>query len=46
VGWGEIIRAVDELIEHGTFNGFAEAAPHGELNAFFRDDSQRRSEAR
>ena len=37
VAWGEFIRAAKELAEHGTFNGFAEAAPHAELNQFFKD---------
>lgn len=40
--WGGFQRAARELALHGTFEGFAEAAPHGELNAFFRTDSQRR----
>jgi 2-methylisocitrate lyase-like PEP mutase family enzyme len=26
----------------GTFNGFAEATPHAELNGFFRDDAKQR----
>ena len=33
--WGGFIRAAKELVENGTFNGFADAAPHGELNEFF-----------
>jgi 2-methylisocitrate lyase-like PEP mutase family enzyme len=33
--WGGFIKAAKELAEHGTFDGFEEAAPHGELNRFF-----------
>ncbi len=44
VAWGEFMRAAEELIGHGTFGGFAHAAPHGELNELFRVDEQRRRE--
>jgi 2-methylisocitrate lyase-like PEP mutase family enzyme len=33
--WGGFIRAAKELAEKGTFDGLANAAPHGELNEFF-----------
>lgn len=33
--WGGFIRAASELAERGTFGGFADAAPHGELQEFF-----------
>jgi 2-methylisocitrate lyase-like PEP mutase family enzyme len=33
--WGGFIRAAKELAEAGTFDGFAGAAPHGELQGFF-----------
>jgi len=36
--WGGFIRAATELAEHGTFEALADAAPHGTLNAFFRDN--------
>ena len=36
VAFGAFIRAAKELAAHGTFGGFKEAAPHGELNDFFR----------
>jgi 2-methylisocitrate lyase-like PEP mutase family enzyme len=36
--WGGFMRAAGELARHGTFDGFAGAAPHGELNEFFRAD--------
>jgi len=39
--WGGTIRAAKQLAE-GTFAGFADAAPHPELNGFFRDDFARR----
>ena len=34
--WGGFIRAARTLAEQGRFDGFAEAAPGNELNAFFR----------
>lgn len=39
--WGGFMRAADELATNGRFNGFAEATPHAELQAFFRDDAAR-----
>src|SRR6266513_5226117 len=33
--WGGFIRAAKELAESGRFDGFAGAAPHGELQPFF-----------
>jgi len=33
--WGGFRQAAQELAEQGTFGGFAEAMPHGELNKFF-----------
>lgn len=36
VAYGAFIRAAQELMKDGTFNGFKDAAPHGELNDFFR----------
>jgi 2-methylisocitrate lyase-like PEP mutase family enzyme len=35
--WGGFITAAKELAEKGTFGGFTGAAPHGELNKFFRE---------
>jgi 2-methylisocitrate lyase-like PEP mutase family enzyme len=35
--WGEFIRAAKELAESGTFEGFAGATPHGELQEFFKN---------
>ena len=34
--WGGFIRAAKSLAEQGSFAGFADAAPGGELNALFR----------
>ena len=34
--WGGFMRAANELAQQRTFDGFAGAAPHGELNKFFR----------
>lgn len=36
--WGGFVRAAKELAEHGTFGGFADAMPHGELQQFFKRD--------
>jgi 2-methylisocitrate lyase-like PEP mutase family enzyme len=36
--WGGFIRASRALAETGRFDAFADAAPHIELNLFFRDD--------
>jgi 2-methylisocitrate lyase-like PEP mutase family enzyme len=35
--WGGFKRAATELARNSTFDGFNGAAPHGELNKFFRD---------
>ena len=40
--WGGFMRAAKSLAEHGRFDGFADAAPGNELNAFFRDDLKNR----
>src|SRR5436305_10466985 len=39
--WGGFMRAANELAEHGRFDGFTDAAPHDELQEFFRDDAKR-----
>ncbi|PZR74714.1 MAG: 2-methylisocitrate lyase [Chthoniobacterales bacterium] len=36
VAWGGFMRAATELARFGRFDGFAGAAPHGELQDFFR----------
>jgi 2-methylisocitrate lyase-like PEP mutase family enzyme len=43
--WGGLARAAKGLLEAGTFDGFADAIPHSELNQFFREDMQRRKSA-
>ena len=35
------MRAAKQLAEHGRFDGFTDAAPHDELQGFFRDDAKR-----
>jgi len=35
--WGAFLRAARGILETGSFDGFAGAAPYGELNEFFRD---------
>ena len=37
------LRAARPLAERGSFEGFADATPHPELNAFFRDDARKRA---
>jgi 2-methylisocitrate lyase-like PEP mutase family enzyme len=34
--WGGFLRAARAIAEHGRFDGFADATPGSELNAFFR----------
>jgi len=40
--WGGFIRVARGIAEHGRFDAFADAAPHAELNRFFREDYKRR----
>ena len=40
--WGGFMRASKLLAEQGQFDGFADAAPGGELNAFFGADLRQR----
>jgi len=42
VGWGAMIRSAKQMIDDGRFDSFADAAPHPELNAFFRADAKKR----
>ena len=37
VAWAAFIRAAKEMQDNGSFNAFAGAAPHGELNDLFRN---------
>jgi 2-methylisocitrate lyase-like PEP mutase family enzyme len=39
--WGGFMLAAKQLAEDGRFDGFADAAPHSELQEFFRDDTKR-----
>ncbi|MEY2493956.1 MAG: hypothetical protein QOJ45_448 [Verrucomicrobiota bacterium] len=41
--WGGFIRAAKELADTGRFDGFADAAPYGELQEFFSADAKRRT---
>jgi 2-methylisocitrate lyase-like PEP mutase family enzyme len=41
--WGGFARAARLIAEQGRFDGFADAFPGQELNAFFRDDQARRA---
>ena len=36
VAWGGFIRAAKLIAEQGKFDGFANAASHSEVDAFFR----------
>lgn len=40
--WAGFVRAAKTLAEQGTFEGFAGATAHAELNGFFREDIQKR----
>lgn len=44
--WGGFMRAARELAEQGRFDAFDDATPHGELQEFFRQDTERRQVAR
>src|SRR5262245_1829016 len=43
VAFGAFIRAAKAIASEGRFDSFADAVPHAELNAFFRDDMKKRS---
>jgi 2-methylisocitrate lyase-like PEP mutase family enzyme len=41
--WSGFIRTAKLLAEAGRFDGFADAAPHADINRLFRDDLNRRT---
>jgi 2-methylisocitrate lyase-like PEP mutase family enzyme len=41
--WGALTRVAKEVAEQGRFDGLTGAAPHAELNAFFREDRKTRA---
>jgi 2-methylisocitrate lyase-like PEP mutase family enzyme len=41
--WGGFIRAAQLLAAEGRFDAFTDAAPHPEVNRFFRQDLERRT---
>jgi 2-methylisocitrate lyase-like PEP mutase family enzyme len=43
VAFGAFIRAAKQIANEGRFDAFAEAVPHAELNALFRDDMKKRA---
>jgi 2-methylisocitrate lyase-like PEP mutase family enzyme len=42
VAWGAVIKSAKQIMDEGRFDSFADAAPHPDLNAFFRDDMAKR----
>ncbi len=42
VAWGAFMRAAREIAGEGRFRAFADAAPHPQLNGFFREDMKQR----
>ena len=42
VAWGAFIRAAKAIASDGRFDAFKDAAPHAEINGFFRDDMKAR----
>jgi len=40
--WGGFIRAAKQIADKGRFDGFADAAPHADLNRLFREGLERR----
>jgi 2-methylisocitrate lyase-like PEP mutase family enzyme len=43
VAFGAFIRSAKQIASEGRFDAFAEAVPHAELNALFRDDMKKRA---
>ena len=43
VAFGAFIRAAKQIASEGRFDAFADAVPHAELNALFRDDMKKRA---
>jgi len=42
VTWGALIKSAKQIMAEGRFDSFADAAPHPEINGFFRDDMAKR----
>jgi 2-methylisocitrate lyase-like PEP mutase family enzyme len=42
VAWGAVIKSAKQIMDEGRFDSFADAAPHPDLNTFFRDDMANR----
>jgi 2-methylisocitrate lyase-like PEP mutase family enzyme len=42
VAWGAFIHAAKTIASEGRFDAFKDAAPHAEINGFFRDDMKTR----
>jgi 2-methylisocitrate lyase-like PEP mutase family enzyme len=42
VAWGALIKSAKQIMSEGRFDAFADAAPHPELNGFFREDMAKR----
>jgi 2-methylisocitrate lyase-like PEP mutase family enzyme len=43
VAFGAFMRAAKQIASEGRFDAFADAVPHAELNALFRDDMKKRA---
>jgi 2-methylisocitrate lyase-like PEP mutase family enzyme len=43
--WGGFVRAAKEIASEGRFDAFADAAPHADINGFFRGDLEKRTSA-
>lgn len=41
--WGGFLRAAREIAEKGSFEGLAQAVPHGEINGFFAEATKKRT---
>jgi len=42
VAWGALARSAKQMLNDGKFDTFADAFPHLEINAFFREDMKKR----
>ena len=46
VAWGAFVKSAAEIAREGIFDSFGGAASYADLNAFFRDDAEKRKQSR
>jgi 2-methylisocitrate lyase-like PEP mutase family enzyme len=42
--WGALLKSAKQIMSEGKFDSFADAAPHPDVNGFFRDDMRKRTD--